>query len=307
MSWGPDDIGDLTGLTAVVTGSNSGIGFETALQLAVHGAHVVMACRDEKKATFAIERFKGLDNDVSMEVLALDLSDLASVRSAGALFASKHDRLDILVNNAGLMASPYRRSVDGFELQMATNYFGHFAFTGLLLPFLLTTSSSRVVSVSSVMHWKGRLDFADLGGKRKRNRWIHYANSKLADLVFAYEFARRLGDRGASVLSVAAHPGWTQSNLVVSGPTLGSGKLTSRIGETFGKYAGQPTQIGALPSLYAATARDVKSGEYFGPSGLFEMYGAPKRVGSSRRSKDLGDAKRLWEISETLTDVVYQF
>jgi NAD(P)-dependent dehydrogenase (short-subunit alcohol dehydrogenase family) len=305
-AWSPDDIGDLTGRVALVTGANSGIGFETARALAEHGAHVVMACRDPEKARRAADE---LENDLdrsSLELLTLDLSDLVSVRHATAQFLAEHARLDLLINNAGVMATPYRQTADGFELQMATNHLGHFAFTGLLLDRLLTSGRARVVTVSSQMHRAGHLDLEDVAGVNIANTWVHYGSSKLANLLFTSELSRRLVAHGEPTMAVAAHPGWTRSNLMGAGAALGPGQVRAKAGRSFGHLFGQATAAGAWPTLYAATSTAVEPGQFIGPSHVFQLFGPPTVVRPSRRAGDRGDAARLWEISEALTDVHYR-
>ena len=303
--WGVDDIGELTGTVALVTGANSGIGYATAFGLAEHGAHVVLACRNPEKARRALDE---LENDLdrsSLELLALDLSDLSSVRRAAEQFMDGHARLDLLINNAGVMGTPYRTTADGFELQMATNHLGHFALTGLLLPRLLTSGRSRVVTVSSLMHRAGRIRMDDVAGHAARNTWVHYATSKLANLLFVAELDRRLRSSGESTIAVAAHPGWTRSNLAGSGASLGNNRLQAKVGRVTGRIFGQATATGALPTLFAATAPGVESGQYFGPSRLFELYGPPKQVRPNRRARNDSDAATLWQLSEELTQVHY--
>ena len=320
--WDQRDIGDLTGRTALVTGANSGIGYETARALSEHGAHVVLACRDPKKARAAADHMVGerstINGDagavetsspetLSLETMELDLADLASVRAAAARFAGRHERLDILVNNAGIMAPPYLLTADGFELQFGTNHLGHFALTGLLLDLLLTTGGARVVTVSSSLHRLAGLDFDDLAHERSYNRWDAYGASKLANLLFSFELARRLHATGSEVLAVAAHPGWARTNLTANGPILLASGLRAKVGRATGRLLGQSAASGALPSLYAATAPGVRSGQYVGPRGLLELYGSPKVVTGNRRSGRLDDAARLWAVSEELTGVHYPF
>jgi NAD(P)-dependent dehydrogenase (short-subunit alcohol dehydrogenase family) len=305
-AWSLDDIGDQTGRVALITGANSGIGFETARVLADRGAHVVMACRDPHKARLAADE---LENDLdrsSIELLTLDLSDLVAVRRSAEQFLAEHARLDLLINNAGVMATPYRQTADGFELQMATNHLGHFAFTGLLLDRLLTSGRSRVVTVTSQMHRAGHIDFDDVAGTKIANTWIHYGNSKLANLLFTAELSRRLRAHGESTMAVAAHPGWTRSNLMGAGAALGPGKVRAKAGRTFGHMFGQATAAGAWPTLYAATAADMQPGQLIGPSHAFQLFGPPTVVRPNRRAGDRADAARLWQVSEELTDVHYR-
>jgi len=304
-AWRPEQIRDLTGTVALITGANSGIGLATARVLAGRGAHVVLACRDQNKGQRALDK---LDNDLdrsSLELLHLDLADLVSVRRAAEEFLAGHARLDLLINNAGVMGSPYRQTADGFELQMATNHLGHFALTMLLMNRLLMSGRSRVVTVSSLMHRGGQIPFDDVAGLNVRNTWLNYGTSKLANLLFTAELDRRLRSAGESTIAVAAHPGWTRSNLAGSGAAIGEGRLRTKVGRGAGRLLGQATANGAWPTLYAATAPGVQSGQYFGPSRMFELFGPPKEVRPNKRARNAADASRLWEISEALTDTHY--
>jgi len=304
-SWSPDDIGDQTGRVALVTGANSGIGYATARALADRGAHVVLACRSPQKARRAADELESDLDRSSIELLTLDLADLVAVRRAAEQFLAEHARLDLLINNAGVMGTPYRQTPDGFELQMATNHLGHFALTGLLLPRLITSDRARVVTVSSVMHRIGHIDFDDVAGLKIRNTWSHYGNSKLANLLFTAELSRRLHEAGASVMAVAAHPGWTRSNLIGNGAALGTGRVRAKAGGALGTLLGQTAAAGAGPTLYAATSADVRPGQFIGPAHMMELFGPPTVVHPSRRATNPADAARLWEISEQLTDVHY--
>jgi NAD(P)-dependent dehydrogenase (short-subunit alcohol dehydrogenase family) len=303
-TWSPEDIGDQTGRVALITGANSGIGFATARALADRGAHVVLACRNAAKARGAADELESDLDHSSIELLTLDLSDLVAVRRAAEKFLAEHARLDLL-NNAGVMGTPYRQTADGFELQMATNHLGHFALTGLLLDRLITSDRSRVVTVSSLMHRLGHIDFDDVAGLKIRNTWSHYGNSKLANLLFTAELSRRLHEAGESVVAVTAHPGWTRSNLIGNGAALGKGRVRAKAGHAFGTLLGQTAAAGAWPTLYAATSPDVRSGQYIGPAHLAELFGPPTVVRPNRRARSLVDAERLWEMSEQLTDVHY--
>ena len=224
-TWSAADVGDLTGRVALVTGANSGIGYETARVLARHGAHVLLACRSEDNGRRARDKLECELDRSSLELLTLDLADLVSVRRAADAVRSEHARLDLLVNNAGVMGTPYRQTADGLELQMATNHFGHFALTGLLLDRLVTTERSRVVAVSSNMHRFGHIRLDDVAGTRPHNTWVTYSTSKLANLLFVAELSRRLVGAGLPTLAVAAHPGWTRSNLAASGVALGHSRV----------------------------------------------------------------------------------
>jgi NAD(P)-dependent dehydrogenase (short-subunit alcohol dehydrogenase family) len=298
--WTPDDIPDQSGRSAVVTGANSGIGAVAARELAAHGARVVLAVRSVEKGDAAAA---GMTGDV--EVRRLDLADLSSVRA----FAEAFDRdLDLLVNNAGVMALPHRTTVDGFEMQIGTNHLGHFALTGLLLPRLMATATPRVVTVASGAHRMGRIDFHDLHSERKRYRkWNAYGQSKLANLLFAYELQRRAETEGVGLRSVAAHPGWSATNLQFAGPEMAGSRLEHRGAALMNRIIAQDDEHGAWPTLYAATTVALPGGSYVGPDGFMELHGHPKVVTSSGRSKDRDAAARLWALSEDLTGVHYPF
>jgi NAD(P)-dependent dehydrogenase (short-subunit alcohol dehydrogenase family) len=294
--WSANDIPDLSGKTAVVTGANSGLGYETTLALAGHGAHVVMACRDERRGSEALERVRTELPQSSVELSLLDLADLTSVRKFAEGYAGERDRLDILVNNAGVMALSERRTTaDGFEMQLGTNHFGHYALTGLLLPQLLARPGGRVVSVTSFGHIVGRMNFDDLQWERSYRKWLAYGRSKLANLLFIFELDRRARAAGTGVIAAVAHPGYANTNLQ-SGTSF-----------QWSNFMAQSAADGALPQLYAATAPDVQSGEFFGPSGFMQQHGAPKRVKAMKKAYDTDSARRLWEVSEQLTGVTYNF
>jgi NAD(P)-dependent dehydrogenase (short-subunit alcohol dehydrogenase family) len=304
-AWEPSQIPDQTGKVVLVTGANSGIGFEATRGLARAGAHVVLACRDLDKARAAEARIRAEQPDARLELLALDLADLAAVRVAAEHFASAHDRLDVLCNNAGVMAIPRRESVDGFEMQLAVNHLGHFALTGLLLGTMLRTPAARVVTVSSSAHRIGRIHFEDLDGARHYQKWVAYGQSKLANLLFAYELQRRLTAAGASAISVACHPGYAATNLQHVGPALTGARVRAMFYRAGNALLAQSAEQGAWPTLYAATAPDVSPGDYLGPSGLGELFGKPKHVHSSSASHDTELARRLWQVSVTRTGVDY--
>jgi NAD(P)-dependent dehydrogenase (short-subunit alcohol dehydrogenase family) len=287
-AWGAADVPDQTGRTFVVTGANSGLGEATARLLADRGATVLLACRNVAKGEAAAARMTG-----AVSVRRLDLADLASVRA----FADETPPFDVLINNAGVMAIPLQRTVDGFEMQIGTNFLGHFALTGLLLPVV----ADRVVTVSSNAHRWGRINLADLNWERRRyQRWLAYGQSKLADLMFAYELDRRLTRAGSAVRSVGAHPGYAATELQSN-----TGSRADRIMSLGNRLLAQSAERGALPTLYAATMPDVKGGEYYGPGGVAELAGHPTRVGSSRSSKDAGTAAALWSLAEELTGVSF--
>jgi len=302
--WTADQIPDLGGKTIIVTGGNSGIGYEAVKQLARKGAQVVLACRDMEKARAAIASIASEQPRASVEAMALDLASLASVRSFAATFLAAHTTLDVLCNNAGVMALPYRKTADGFEMQFGTNHLGHFALTGLLLEPLLATPGARVVNVSSGAHRMGSIHFDDLQWERSYRRWGAYGQSKLANLLFTYELQRRCAAAGASLISVACHPGYAATNLQAAGPRMEGSTWMESLSEFANRVAAQSAAMGALPTLYAATA-DVHGGDYIGPDGFGELWGNPKKVQSNQRSHDTAAATKLWEVSEQLTGVRY--
>ncbi len=305
MTWTANDIPDLSGRTIVVTGGNSGIGYEAALQLAGKGADVVLACRDIRKASKAAEAIAETYADAAVECMELDLACLASIETFAKTFHSKRDRLDVLCNNAGVMALPKRQTADGFEMQIGTNHLGHFALTGRLLERLRATPQSRVVTVSSTMHKPGKIEFDDLHGNRSYWKWTAYMQSKLANLLFAYELQRRLAASGAETISVACHPGYASTNLQTAGPRMDGSSLMEGLWGWINRGFAQSSEMGALPTLRAATGTDIQGGDYIGPADLGEMRGHPIKVRSSARSRDEEAAKKLWAISEDLTNVRY--
>jgi NAD(P)-dependent dehydrogenase (short-subunit alcohol dehydrogenase family) len=295
--WTTDDIPDLAGNRAIVTGANSGLGYHTALELARHGATVVLACRSAERGQAALESIRAAAPDADVVLGSLDLADLASVRA----FAEAHNEpLDLLVNNAGVMALPRGTTADGFETQFGTNHLGHFALTGLLLPALLDRPGARVVTVTSLTHWVGRIDFGDLDAERGYHKWPAYCQAKLANLVFAKEL-----DRRAPFASVASHPGYASTNLQQAGPRMVGNKAAEAFMVLGNTLLGQSAAAGAWPSLYAATAPGVEGGQCYGPQGLGQSRGAPGRVRTLRRAADPELGRRLWEVSEERTGVSY--
>jgi NAD(P)-dependent dehydrogenase (short-subunit alcohol dehydrogenase family) len=293
--WDTGDIPDQRGRTIVVTGANSGLGLAATVALAAAGARVIMACRN-------VEKGEAVRPD-GAEVHRLDLADLASVRAFATGLPA--DRIDVLVNNAGVMAIPRRNTVDGFEMQFGTNHLGHFALTGLLLPRLLAAPEPRVVTVSSGFHRAGRMNFADLQRERRYQRWLVYSQSKLANLLFCFELDRRARSAGTALVSAAAHPGYAETNLQTAGPRLSGSVLQERIAVLLNRIGAQPAAMGALPELYAATASEVRGGDFIGPDGFLQQSGFPQRVSSSRSARSLENAGRLWQESENLTGVEY--
>jgi NAD(P)-dependent dehydrogenase (short-subunit alcohol dehydrogenase family) len=303
--WNASDIPDRSGRTAVVTGANSGLGYITARELARRGARVVLACRSETRGAEAGERIAAEVPGADVEFQRLDLGDLDSVREFAAGYERAYDRLDLLVNNAGVMALPLGRTADGFETQFGVNHLGHFALTGLLLPALLGTAGARVVTVSSMVHALANIDIEDLNSERGPYRkWIAYARSKTANLLFTHELARRLADIGSDVVAAAAHPGYASTNLQTAGPKLEGRKGAERFMEIGNRVFAQSAEAGALPSLYAATAPDVRPDAFIGPS--FAMWrGSPGKSWRAGWTHNDTAAERLWAATERLTGVTY--
>ena len=306
--WTVDDIPDESGRTIVITGANSGLGLRSAEALAAKGARVLLACRNPEKAATALDSVQMLATDAPPEVVALDLADLSSVRAAAEDIAGRVDRLDMLMNNAGVMALPKRQTTDGFEMQFGTNHFGHYALTGLLLPLLLKADAPRVVTVSSQGHRMGRMRWDDFNWEQGHySKWLAYGQSKLANLLFAFELDRRARSAGTALVSAAAHPGYAATNLSLQGAQMTGNSMAERMSAMRDRLVAQSDAMGALPQLYAVTMPDVCGGEYFGPDGLFESRGYPKRVVSNGTARREEDGRRLWEASEAATGVTYDW
>jgi NAD(P)-dependent dehydrogenase (short-subunit alcohol dehydrogenase family) len=298
--WTAADIPDQTGRTAVITGANTGLGYETAAALAGRGARVVLGVRNLEKGRQAVARIAAATPGAEVELQELDLTSLESVRAAAAQLRSGHDRIDLLINNAGVMHTPKSTTKDGFELQFGTNHLGHFAFTGLLLDRLLPVAGSRVVTVSSIGHRiRAAIHFDDLQWDRRYSRVGAYGQSKLANLLFTYELQRRLAPHGTTI-AVAAHPGGSNTELLRNLP-----RPIAAASSLLVEPLMQGADLGALPTLRAATDPGVLGGQYFGPDGFQEIRGYPKVVASSGQSHDVELQRRLWAVSEELTGVVY--
>lgn len=297
--WSAADVPDQSGRVAIVTGANSGLGYDTAAVLADNGAHVVLAVRDLDKGRQAVDRIKSTSPNADVTLQELDLSSLSSVRKAAGELRAAYPRIDLLINNAGVMYVPRRETTeDGFEMQFGTNHLGHFALTGLLLENLLPVGGSRVVTVSSVGHrLLARIHFEDPHLQRKYNRVEAYGQSKLANLLFTYELARRLKAKAAPTIAVAAHPGLSDTELMRHLPDF--------IPDIIWKIVTQPADMGALPTLRAATDPGVQGGQYYGPDGIGEFRGHPKLVASSAQSHNEDIQRRLWSMSEELTGVAF--
>lgn len=301
--WTPRQMPPQQGRLAIVTGANSGIGFQAARYLSRVGATVILACRNAEKSEAARARILSEHPLARIEMRILDVADVNSVRRFAEQFLDERTPLDLLINNAGVMAIPERRSTpQGFEMQFGTNHLGHFALTGLLLPALLVQSNSRVVTVSSIAHKGGKLHFDDLNAERSYDPRRAYQQSKLANLVFGLELDRRLRNRSANTMSVIAHPGVAVTNIVSNG--MGSGFRARVVGLLF-PFVGQSDDRGSWPLLYAATSPEVHGGGYYGPNGIAEIKGTPVEVKPKPHALDPAAGKRLWEISEALTGVHY--
>lgn len=301
--WTAEQIPGQAGRTAIVTGANSGLGLVSARALARAGANVVVACRNTEKGTAAAESIGTTAPDASVEVEELDLASLDSIRAFAARYAAERESLDLLINNAGVMAPPRRETADGFELQLGTNHLGHFALTGLLLGRMQGRADARVVTVSSTAHRFGRIRFDDLQGERRYGRWRAYAQSKIANVLFARELDRRLRAAGSTISSLAAHPGYAATNLQSAAPPA----LDRAVMAVTNRLLAQSAEMGALPELYAATRPNLDGGLFIGPDGFDEQRGYPKVVAPVRRGRDQATAEHLWTVSEELTDVSYGF
>ena len=295
-NWTTADMPDLSGREAIVTGANTGIGFETAKGLAQKGAHVTLACRNPEKGQAALKRIQSELGEAAASLEQLDLADLKNVEAFARRYTEGHSRLDLLILNAGVMVPPESETAQGFELQFGVNHLGHFALTGALLPLVKATQDSRVVVLSSTAAAGGAMDFEDLQFKKRRYApWKAYGQSKLANQLFTLELQRRLRAAGSPVLVTAAHPGWTATDLQRTSPTA----------SFFNRFFAMESWQGALPTLRAATDPASEGGAYYGPSGFLQMRGYPKRVDMVKRARDPRAAVRLWEISEELSGVPY--
>jgi NAD(P)-dependent dehydrogenase (short-subunit alcohol dehydrogenase family) len=295
-NWNTSLISDLTGKVIVITGATSGLGKEATKILVEKNAHVVMAVRNTMKAGGIAKEIKKQVPKAQLAIIEMDLSSIESIESFVKAFLSKYKQLDVLINNAGIMACPFEKTKDGFEIQMGTNHLGHFALTGLLMPMIESTKNARIVSTSSIGHRLGNIDFDDINWeKRKYNPSKAYADSKIANLYFTYELAKKLGEEKRNTKVVAAHPGWTKTDL----------QKYSWYMRMLNPLFSQGVEQGVLPTLRAAFDPNACSGDYYGPSRFFEMHGSPIAVKSSKRSHDVKESKKLWQLSEELTNIQY--
>lgn len=293
------------GRSVLITGANSGIGFEAARLLAHRGAHVVLTSRDAQRGTAALRRIAAQAPDADLELLALDLSSLDAVHRAVAAFHERHDHLDVLINNAGVMATPLRRTADGFELQFGTNHLGHYALTGLLLPALLAGERPRVVTVSSSLHRRGHLRFDDPNWHNGYDPWAAYGQSKLANLLFTFELQRRAARTGLPLIALAAHPGYAATGLQTRGPQMRGSAMSERMAGALNAVFAQDATHGALPTVAAAALPEARGGDYWGPAGFQEMRGMPGHATPASNATDVAAAQRLWALSEELTGVPF--
>ena len=303
MKWNASDIPDLKGKIVLVTGANSGLGYQESLALARKGAMVIMAVRDRNKGNAACERIKAEIPDAELLVMKLDLANIESIKHVADTYLEEFERLDILINNAGLMAVPLLRTTQGFEMQFGTNHLGHFALTALLIDIINRTPSSRIVNVSSMAYRMGKINFDDLNWEKSYNRWTAYGQSKLANLLFTIELDRRLKLAEKQTIVATAHPGYSATNLQIRGAEIEGAKFKKSIMNLSNSLLGQSACKGALPILYAATAPDVVSSRFYGPDGLLGMHGYPREVRMDPVRVNPVVAAKLWEVSEMLTGI----
>lgn len=304
--WTVDDIPRQEGKIVVVTGANSGLGFYTTKALAKKGAKVIMACRNLEKGLSARQRIINEGAEVEPEVWHLDLASLESVNQFVLKYAANYDKLDLLINNAGLMAIPYYRTEDNFEMQFGVNHLAHFALTARLWPLLSETEGSRVIQVASLAHYFGEIRFQDIHWEKAYKKWGAYGMSKLANLLFVRELANKLIRAGSGVTVAAAHPGWAETELQAKSAKMEGKKLGAKAMDLINRLMAQSGEKGALPSLYAATAHGVEQGAYFGPGGFLKLQGSPVPDSPSKKRVNDEVAGRLWELSEKLTGTEFR-
>lgn len=303
MKWTEADIPAQTGRIVVITGANSGLGFHTSKALVNKGARVIMACRDLEKGEAARQKLLDLQPALEPELWELDLSSLSSVRTFAEKLLNTHGGPDLLINNAGLMAIPYLKTRDGFEMQFGVNHLGHFALSALLWPGMSPKASARIVNISSLVHHFGKIRFEDIHWDQGYKKWGAYGMSKLANLLFITELARKLEESHSKVIVAAAHPGYADTSLQTKGMLMAGSSRKAGLFKLANRYLAQSGAMGALPSLYAATAPDVESGSFYGPSGFMRMRGWPAPEVPNPRRVTVEVATKLWELSENLTRI----
>lgn len=295
-TWNNNNIPNQAGKTILITGASSGLGKEATRILAEKDARIIMAVRNTQKAEKVADEIRKATPSAKIEIKQLDLTSLSSIKSFSEEMLANTEKLDVLINNAGIMMCPYSKTEDGFEIQMGTNHFGHFALTGQLMPLLSKSNESRIVVTSSLAHRQGNINFKDINWeKRDYKTGKAYGDSKLANAYFAYELDRKLKGQASAPKVVLSHPGWTKTEL----------DRHSGLAKFLGNIVAQTVEMGTLPTLRAATDTKVESGEYYGPSKLMEMRGNPMVVKSNVMSHNHGNAKKLWAISEEFTNVKY--
>jgi len=305
--WTEKNLPDLTGKTIIITGANSGTGFAAAKFMAARGATIIMACRNPEKAKVAVQSIKNGQSDAKLDFIQLDLASLASIKEFSTEFKKKYSNLDILINNAGMSQTPDIKTEDGFEMQMGVNHLGHFALTGQLMDCLVTTKDSRVVTMSSMNHEQGQMNFGNLFLEGEYHQMRAYEQSKLANLLFSYELSRRLALAGVGVESIAAHPGFVKSNIMKSNDYTERSFGFTLMFNIFDLLLAMTPNMGSLGIMRAATDRTLKNGDYVGPTKMGGFRGLPKLLTSSEASNNEKDAQKLWEMSEELTGITYKF
>ena len=296
LKWNSDNIPDQKGRTAIITGASSGLGKEAARLLSLKNAQVIMAVRNTVKGEEVAKEIRQANKNANIRVMELDLGSLRSVKAFSTAFLKEFDHLDILINNAGVMMCPFAKTEDGFEIQMGTNHLGHFALTGYLLPLLKRTPGSRIVATSSIGHKSGNIDFSDFNWEsRPYKTGKAYGDSKIANLYFAYELAKKMSSNGNNPIVTAAHPGWTATEL----------QRHSGMFKFLNNFFAQDLSMGTLPTLRAATDPAAQAGDFYGPTGMMETRGYPEVVKSNARSHDEDKAATLWDLSEQMTGVKY--
>lgn len=306
QNWTAQDIPDLTGKVIVITGANSGLGFESSKILAGKGGHIVMAVRTPAKGAAAKDDILKMHPDASLDVMTLDVGNLQSVRDFAEAFKAKYDRLDVLLNNAGVMAIPRQETADGFEMQLGVNHLGHFALTGLLLDVIAKTPHARIHNVSSSANYNGTMNFDDLMGEEAYGRWSAYGQSKLANIFFTFELQKRLTAAGLDTITNTSHPGIVMTNLQAKSVEQSGTGVEAFLYRILEPLIAQDVSMGILPQLYGATATDAKGGVFYGPR-TFNLRGYPAEKKANKEAYDAAALKRFWEISEELTGVTYDF
>jgi len=305
MNWTAAEIPDLKGKTVIITGANSGLGYQASLDLAKKNARVIMAVGNRDRGKASCDKILALVPEAEVLVMKLDLSNIESVKHFANTFLEEFDRLDILINNAGVMAIPLMRTSQDFEMQFGTNHLGHFVLTALLMEIINKTRDSRIINVTSLIYKRGRIDFEDLNWVKSYSKWDAYGQSKLANLLFTIELDRRLKLAGKKTLALAAHPGYTSTNLQIQGAEIEKANFMKSVIKLANMLFGQPVSKGVLPILFAATSPFAKPGGFYGPGGLFGMYGYPVEETMDPKRVDPMEALKLWEVSERLTGIKF--